>query len=86
MLQKMNLHPEVELIIERLFSAGYRADVVGGAVRDHLLLRRLLFFTAKPLFQKSGSFKKKNNTHNKHGNEKQGHKKPRSRIIKASCR
>lgn len=39
MLQKMNLHPEVELIIERLFSAGYRADVVGGAVRDHLLLR-----------------------------------------------
>ena len=35
----MQLAPEVRYIIDTLYSAGYRADVVGGAVRDHLLGR-----------------------------------------------
>ena len=39
MHDKMMLTPDVEYIIETLFDAGYRADVVGGAVRDHLLGR-----------------------------------------------
>lgn len=39
MLQKMSLPRELEYILDALRSRGYRADVVGGAVRDHLLGR-----------------------------------------------
>lgn len=39
MADEMLLPAEVEYIIDTLRSAGYRADVVGGAVRDHLLGR-----------------------------------------------
>ena len=41
MKKEMKLTPDVEYILDRLCDAGYRADVVGGAVRDHLLGREL---------------------------------------------
>lgn len=39
MRRDMQLTHEVRYIIDKLYSGGYRADVVGGAVRDHLLGR-----------------------------------------------
>lgn len=41
MKKDMKLTPDVEYILEKLCDAGYRADVVGGAVRDYLLGREL---------------------------------------------
>ena len=39
MEKEMKLPAEVIYILDSLYAAGYRADVVGGAVRDHLLGR-----------------------------------------------